>query len=69
MKEPRFGSALSEELRRPQRFAHTDPARHLPFANLCEPGYPKISFTETALYVILAALIVALIAAPWIQLV
>ena len=54
MKEPRFGSALSDELREPQKIKTLDPAPHLPFANLCEPGFPKMSLVEKICYTLIA---------------
>lgn len=50
MKEPRFGSALPDELREPQKIKTLDPAPRLPFANLCEPAMPRMSSSEKVCY-------------------
>lgn len=61
-KEPRFGGALPDELREPQRIKTTDPAPHLPFCNLAEPGYPTMSTKEKVIYGIIIALVVVAVA-------
>lgn len=47
MKEPRFGQALPDHLREPQRFASCDPHPHLP---LIGDGERLPTRSEAALY-------------------
>lgn len=63
MTEPRFGAALPDELREPQKIKTLDPAPHLPFANLCEPPVPCMSLTEKVCYTVIALCMAVIIGA------